>query len=317
MRSRRRVLISSVTRLAAVPALRWVAALSAQRRRRSLVLIYHRVTPRPRSVLDVVPSVSPSTLRAHLDALQEFAVIVPVGTLLSPDHDRLRIAITFDDDDVAHVDHALPVLTAAGVSATFFLSGRTLNHLPDYWWSHLERALVVHGVHAVATALGVSGGVSDIAAACEDPRVAERLSAIDVGPPRRQLSAADIADLVGAGMTIGFHTLHHHVLPTLPDEVMKAALTTGRDVLEGVVGRPIDSIAYPHGRANIRVARAAAASGYRAGFVTGGRAMSHTVDRFRIPRWEPGSLATAELRAEALLRLHAPVRSSHVTEPTW
>jgi peptidoglycan/xylan/chitin deacetylase (PgdA/CDA1 family) len=314
MPSRRDVLISGVTRLAAVPALRWVGAVSAQRRRRSLVLVYHRVTPRPRSVLDVVPSVSPSTLRAHLDALQEFAAIVPISTLLSsPDHDRLRIAITFDDDDVAHVEHALPVLRAAGVPATFFLSGRALNHLPDYWWSHLERALAAHGVDAVATALGVSGGVSEMAAACEDPRVAQRLSAMDAGPPSRQLGAADIADLVSGGMTIGFHTLHHHVLPTLPDEVLKTALTSGRDVLEAVAGRPVDAIAYPYGRASVRVARAAADSGYRAGFVTSGRAMSRTVDPFRIPRWEPGPVAPAQLRAEALLRLHAPVRS-HTTE---
>jgi peptidoglycan/xylan/chitin deacetylase (PgdA/CDA1 family) len=315
MRSRRDVLMSGMTRLAAVPALRWVGVVTAQRRHRSLVLVYHRVQPRPRSVLDVVPSVSPSTLRAHLDTLREFADIVPVSRLLSsPDRDRLRIAITFDDDDVAHVEHALPVLTAAGVSATFFLSGRALNHLPDYWWSHLERALAAHGVHAVATALGVTGDVSDIAAACEDPRVAERLSTMQVGPPSRQIGASDIADLVKAGMTIGFHTLDHRVLPTLPDECLKTALTRGRDVLEAITGRPIDLIAYPHGRASVRVARAAAASGYDAGFITGGRAMSRNVDRFRIPRWEPGPLATAQLSAEALLRLHAPVRSQ-VTEP--
>ena len=315
MRSRRDALISGATRLAAVPLLRWIGSVSAQRRCRSLVLVYHRVTMRPRSDVDVVPSVSPSTLRAHLDALQALATIVPVSTLLaSHDRDRLRIAITFDDDDVAHVDHALPVLTAAGVSATFFLSGRALNHLPDYWWSDLERALAVHGVHAVATALGVTGGVAEIAAACEDPRVAERLSIMNVGPPRRQLGASDIADLVRAGMTIGFHTLHHRVLPTLSDDGLKTALTIGRDALEAVAGRPIDYIAYPHGRANVRVVRAAAASGYRAGFVAGGRAMSRTADRLLIPRWEPGPIATAQLSAEALLRLHAPVRS-HATEP--
>jgi peptidoglycan/xylan/chitin deacetylase (PgdA/CDA1 family) len=294
--------------LAALPALRRLGAAVATMRHRSLVLIYHRVTSGPRSALEIVPVVSPSTLRAHLDTLQEFADVTSLDAVLSGEHTgRLRVAITFDDDDLSHVEHALPVLASAGVRATFFLSGRALHGLPDYWWAHLEQALMAHGVGAVAAALEVTGNISRIASACEDPRVAERLSRLAVAPSGRQLAAADIAQLTGADMTIGFHTLGHPVLCSLRPSALNDALTHGRARLEQAAGTAIHYVAYPHGRADARVALAAKTSGYRAGFIAGGRAVSRDVDPFLIPRWEPGQLTAAQLATEALLRLHAPV----------
>src|SRR5262249_13333011 len=93
---------------------------AAARRGRALVLIYHRIGERPSHV---VPVITPDVLAEQLDALASVADLVPLGALTEPRRgDRLRVALTFDDDDPAHVEIALPILTRAGVPATFFLS---------------------------------------------------------------------------------------------------------------------------------------------------------------------------------------------------
>jgi len=307
----RNAIIHAATYAAAVPLVRNAAAAGAHIRRRSLVLLYHRVRPHGRAAHDVVPTVATDTLRYHIDALRRFADVVSLDELVSPSgsgSDRVRVAITFDDDDVATVEHAVPELEASGVRATFFLSGRALNGLEDYWWVRLEHLLATQGIAAVRAALKVEGDIADIASACENPDVVQRLAAIARVPEHPQLGQGDIAALSRAGMLIGFHTLDHPVLTALDAAALDDALGRGRAVLEQASRQPVRDIAYPHGRADTRVARAAAASGYRAGFVTGGRAVSPGVNRWLIPRWEPGPLPAPQLTAEALLRLHGRAR---------
>ena len=304
----RNVIVRAATYAAAVPLIRDSAAAGAHIRGRSLVLLYHRVRPHGRAAHDVVPTVATDTLRCHIEALRRLADVVSLDELVSgSDSGRVRVAITFDDDDFATVEHALPVLEAAGVRATFFLSGRALNGLDDYWWVRLEHLLAAQGIAAVRAALKVTGDVADIASACENPEVVQRLTAIAGVPEKPQLGPTEIAGLSRAGMTIGFHTVEHLVLTALAPAALEDALGRGRAALEQASHQPVRYIAYPHGRADARVARAAAASGYRAGFVTGGRAVSPGVNPWLIPRWEPGPLPATQLTAEALLRLHARV----------
>ena len=304
----RNALVHAATYAAAVPLVRDAAAAGAHIRRRSLVLLYHRVRPRGRATHDVVPTVATDTFRRHLEALQRFADVVSLDELMSgSDANRLRAAITFDDDDVATVEHALPVLESSGVRATFFLSGRALNGLDDYWWVRLEHLLATQGIAAARAALKVGGDIADIASACENPEVVQRLTAIAYIREQPQLGQTEIARLSRAGMTIGFHTLEHLVLTALGPVALQDALSRGRAALEQASHQPVRYIAYPHGRADTRVASAAAASGYRAGFVTGGRAVSPAVNPWLIPRWEPGPLPPTQLTGEALLRLHARV----------
>jgi peptidoglycan/xylan/chitin deacetylase (PgdA/CDA1 family) len=304
----RKAIVRSASYAAAVPLIRNAAAASAHIRGRSLVLLYHRVRPQGRAAHKVVPTVATNTLRCHIEALRRFADVVSLDELLSGSgSDRLRVAITFDDDDLATVEHAVPVLEATDVRATFFLSGRGLNGLDDYWWVRLEHLLATQGIAAVRAALKVGGDIADIAKACENSEVVRRLTAITGVPERPQLRSTEIAGLSQAGMTIGFHTLEHLVLTELGPAALEDALSRGRAALEQASNQPVRYIAYPHGRADTRVARAAAASGYRAGFMTGGRAVSPAVNPWLIPRWEPGSLPATQLTAEALLRLHARV----------
>jgi peptidoglycan/xylan/chitin deacetylase (PgdA/CDA1 family) len=273
-------------------------------RGRDLVLLYHRVSGRPSSV---VPTITPERMARQLEALAGVMTFVAAEELSrAPEAAAPRIAVTFDDDDRAHVDTALPVLQRLNLRATFFVSGRALHGLAHNWWVLLEEAIAAHGAAEVGRRLGIAGGPQELARACEEPDVAARLYAMAPNSTIAPLSAGDIRSLAEAGMTIGFHTLHHPVLPSLADAVLETALTDGRDRLEQAAGSPVTTLSYPHGRTDRRVARAAERSGYRAAFATGGRAVSRTVDRFRIPRWEPGPLDARGVVAEAIVRLHGP-----------
>ena len=109
-------------------------------------------------------------------------------------------------------------------------------------------------------------------------------------------------------MTVGFHTLRHHVMPLLDDTGLARALTEGRAVLEEVVGRTIDLFAYPHGRADARVAAATRAAGFAAAFTGVGDAMSQHRNRYLLSRWEPGAAPAEEMLAKAAYRLLRPAQ---------
>jgi peptidoglycan/xylan/chitin deacetylase (PgdA/CDA1 family) len=70
--------------------------------------------------------------------------------------------------------------------------------------------------------------------------------------------------LVETGWEIGSHTVTHALLPQLGDEALERELVDSRRTLERRLGRA-ETIAYPYGLADERVAVAAQAAGYIAG----------------------------------------------------
>lgn len=277
-----------------------------------MVLVYHRLSSDPVYGVSVVPSMDVATFEAHLAALVRVADVVPLARLV--DHDagprrrtaRPQVAVTFDDDAASHVRLALPALARAGVPATFFLSGRRLAGLRGYWFEALEQALEAVGLPTVARLLDLTvDSVPALATACEAvPERLERLTPWTPDVTAGGLTAADLRTLVGAGHTVGFHTLHHPVLPTLDDHALTSALHDGRAALARATGQALRWLAYPHGRADGRVAAAAAAAGFAAAFVTGGRPLAPGAPRHQLGRWDPGPRPPEALVDGLTLRLH-------------
>jgi hypothetical protein len=69
----------------------------------------------------------------------------------------------------------------------------------------------------------------------------------------------------------------------------------------------MEFLAYPHGRADRRVAEHARTAGYRAAFATGGRPVGARSDPFLLGRWEAGPLRDDEFLAHLTLRLNYPL----------
>jgi peptidoglycan/xylan/chitin deacetylase (PgdA/CDA1 family) len=230
--------------------------------------------------------------------------VVPAAELLHATRSRRRgerfpVAITFDDDLASQVRHALPALRQTGLSATFFLTGASLDEPHSFWWENLQRAIddeligperLPH-VDAGAALKRSPRAILDLAGAIVKlPReqrddVAAVLQEV-AGPSAADdgLRAHDVRALSDAGCTVGFHTLRHDALPGLSDVELELALLDGRDALAAAAAAPVDLLAYPHGKADERVVEAARAAGFTLGFTTARGAVAAETDPFRIPR---------------------------------
>lgn len=294
------ILHSRFTRRA---ALRMAAACN-----RALIIVFHRVDRGGQSAHEFVPSLPAALFRWQLQALAAIGEIVPLARLLEmPPASTPRFALTFDDDDVRHVNNALPILDEAGATATFFLSGRELHGLPPYWWTLVEHSLRIRGFEATQRLLGLPGRTpEELAFALECSPRAEQIVETLGGADEPLMTAADVQTLARAGMTIGFHTLHHPIVSRLSGPELDTAMTLGRHDLESAAGVPVDLFAYPFGRANAAAAAAAERAGFRAAFATGGRPVTPRSDPFMLARWEPGTLHGDAFVAAVALRLLRP-----------
>jgi len=143
---------------------------------------------------------------------------------------RLPVAITFDDDDAGYVSCALEVLDGAGVRATFFLNGASLDSPRWFWWEYLQaawdRGLVDDALLARLPAARPGGGrslraIGDAISKLPPNEIARAQDALadrlGEDPPTARMGPDDVRRLVAAGHEIGFHTREHPFLPVLDD----------------------------------------------------------------------------------------------------
>jgi peptidoglycan/xylan/chitin deacetylase (PgdA/CDA1 family) len=286
----------------------WLARLSAARA--GVSLVYHRVggaepADPARQILASIPS---DVFAAQLRHLSRHYRVVAAGDLLDAVRHRRRgqrfpIAITFDDDLSSHLRDAAPALQNAGVTATFFLGGTSLQEAQPFWWEDLQHAVDARLVTTIphvpdddvrAALERVPKAIFRVAASIERLEPAQRDEAAAalreaVGSVNGEpgLRADDVRALVDAGFEVGFHTLRHDALPALPDDELGSALRDGREELEAAAGRSPDVISYPYGKADERVAAAARAAGFRFGFTTKRDPVTPETDPLLVPRIPP------------------------------
>jgi peptidoglycan/xylan/chitin deacetylase (PgdA/CDA1 family) len=306
-----RVLSPASLRLLAKRALR-VSAVGevvrtiAAARGRSLVLVYHRVAAGEPADPEVVPSVPVGLFQRQLDALAEVGYIEPLDAVLQDRdrHAKPMFALTFDDDYLTQVEQALPVLQALALPATFFLSGRALHGLGSYWFEVLERLVAVGSVDQVSRMLHLRGGGLDaLITACENDPSLQRIVEAEGSEAPLHLDRSNIQALSDAGMSVGFHTLHHEILTHLGDDELDAALTVGRGRLERIIGRPLSHFAYPHGKADARTAGKVRDAGYEAAWTGRPQPVHRRDDRYLLGRWEPGRLDVDDFLVGVAIRL--------------
>ena len=313
MTSVRRRVATTLLRSATIN--RAVRALARFRRHR-LVLVYHRLGPSAPSGCEIVPSVPVDLFRAQLQALGELYDLVTLDDILFEDRSqgeavsrrgRAAIAVTFDDDLPSHAEHALPVLRELGVPAAFFLSGRALHGLGPYWFQQLEALLVAHGERRAAALLHLSGRrAGEMVLACvANAHLRRRVRDLSAGLPAPRILERDaITALSTGGMTIGFHTVEHDVLPELRGNDLDHAVSRGREDLAIAAGAGVHYFAYPYGKADTRAAAAVCRAGFKAAFTGSPQPVRDGVDRHRLGRWEPGPLDIDELLVNVAVRLH-------------
>ena len=283
----------------------WALRLTA--RRAGVAVVYHGLAAEsgnPRSEL-VAPH-GAALFEAEMRHLARRYRVVDATELPQAVAERRRgepfpVAVTLDDDLSSHVEHALHALHRTGVTATFFLTGASLDGPTSFWWERLQRVIdadrsrvqaLLAEFGAPTSATGRPSSISELARHVEnlgpEARDAFAESLPDVSDPiDAGLRADDVRTLVEAGMTVGFHTRRHHPLPTLDDRALAAAFTEGRSDLEEVFGGTLTIVGYPHGRADERVAAAARRAGFEVGYTGSGRAVRAGDDTLLLGRIDP------------------------------
>jgi peptidoglycan/xylan/chitin deacetylase (PgdA/CDA1 family) len=253
---------------------------------------------------ELVPSLGIDLFEEQLDYLRRTCRIVPPSQLLDAvadqrRTDRLPVAITFDDDLQSHVEVAVPVLGRAGVPAAFFVCGSSCS----FWWENLQafvdqpdaEPLRVAALPELDLASAVHRTPFALARAAELIERLPRERRDAVASELRQRAArpttfgpTELEALVHNGHEIGFHTRHHYLLTTLDDSELATAMNEGRDEIEAIVEKPLRMLAYPHGKADARVARAARAAGFEIAFTAANQPVipgtnPHLIGRVEIP----------------------------------
>jgi peptidoglycan/xylan/chitin deacetylase (PgdA/CDA1 family) len=280
-----------------------VMFLRLSARRVGVVLLYHAVAERRGDPEHEI--VAPHEARVFERQLRHLAAwyrVVDAREILTAVSARRRggrfpVAVTFDDDLPSHARFALPALERAGVPATFFLCGASLDAPFEFWWERLQRVLDSGGADVRGTMHGQVEGFKRLTPGEREAATAE----LDAGPVPSDagMRAGDVRAVVDAGMRIGFHTRGHDPLPGLDEPALARALRAGRAELEAL-GGPIDTIAYPHGAHDGRVRAAALAAGFRLGFSASGSRVSPETEPLAVPRIVPSHRSAGHLAVRLL-----------------
>lgn len=212
---------------------------------RPLILAFHAVSSSWRSGLVV----SERSLESQVSFLRRRGY---VGlTFAESEHRRAAgalpeksVVVTFDDG-LASVVRAKPILDSVGFPATIFLIKRFME--------------------------------------AGDPPYSD--SVLDSGPASelRPIDWRAVEMLVEGGWEVGSHTASHPLLPNLANDELMVELESSRAWIAERLGK-CETLAYPYGRADERVASAAEKAGYLAACTLTG---AHLVDEpYRRPRLE-------------------------------
>jgi peptidoglycan/xylan/chitin deacetylase (PgdA/CDA1 family) len=276
---------------------------------RALVLGYHRVASR--SGPDVHRLCTPpAVFAAHLAMLRSRFDVLPLDELLARAGEetlpRDAVALTLDDGYRDALEGAVPLLAAASVPATLFVS--TEDGGGPYWWDMLAALLLESDALPASLRLTLAGEVLELATHDAQARrsahdrlhvqlvhapLAVRSHVLDqVAREARwmptlpsRLRADEVEALARRpGLTVGSHGVHHLALAHVEEDAAWRELVESRRRLERILGAPPASIAYAYGDVDRRVADLAAAAGYAWGLTCNPGTAERGLDPLRMPR---------------------------------
>jgi peptidoglycan/xylan/chitin deacetylase (PgdA/CDA1 family) len=192
-----------------------------------LVLCYHAVSPTWSAPLSVTPEALASQLGVLVRRGWRGATFR--DAVIDPPA-RRTLAVTFDDAFLSVLERAYPILADLGVPGTVFVPTAFSTQRQHLSWAGIDR-----------------------------------WSRTPDSSELQCMSWDDLGRLVDSGWEIGSHTRTHPRLTQLDGAALGAELGESRRECIERLGGPCDSIAYPYGDVDERVAQQAAAAGYLCG----------------------------------------------------
>lgn len=262
------------------------------------ILLYHRVIHDPVDPLKV--SVDPQTFESHIEALRNSFEIVPLQQLLTA-KGRDQVAITFDDGYYDLFEHAIPLLRALRVPATFFLITGYLLNEKAFWWERLRHQVL----SSRATARPPRHRLARFKYTFRRMRrlplssIEKALSVEETFPAdsRRSMTKTELLDLASTPhFSFGSHSVWHQRLSRINEKAQKSEVHDSKWQLEAILSEPVRYFAYPYGdRASFTpiVESLVEKAGYDYAFVN--FVDDGAWNRFRIPRLSVGKWSSKAL----------------------
>ena len=259
---------------------------------------------------------------AFISQLQKFKEI---GHFLRPDEllqserwhpDKLNILLTFDDGYANNYALAFPLLQKFDIPALFFVSTWNISSGEVFWFDRVVCAiqenrltdldLQPQGLRRYRLPLmDDSRRWDSIQTILEDlksignashPTVQAALDRLDPGGGSscgencyQPLDEANILEMHRSGLCFfGSHSHRHDILTLLGAEDLQHNLAVSRQVLENLLGVPIEHISYPNGNVDARVSDACKETGYRFGYLTLPGEVLPDLDPLHVPRFLVG-----------------------------
>jgi peptidoglycan/xylan/chitin deacetylase (PgdA/CDA1 family) len=316
------------------------AALVARRaaRHRLVVLCYHDV--RADDDFSSWLRVSVSTFRAHLAALASLGRFVSPAALEADStwsESGWRFLITFDDGYLNNLTMALPVLEEFSAPALFFVSTGHLVSGEPFWFDRLVtriqsarlRRLDLSRFGLRLYTFAADDGAErwdDIDAVLSDvkrlgnpghPEVDRLLAHMDAeygnmaataDARLRPLRPEELRTMAKSPVVhVGSHGHRHEILTRLDERSLDVALTRSKTILEDLLDRPVNAIAYPNGDSDRRVSEACARAGYRHGYAARAGLVGSESDVWQLPRiliggYDSASVVTRRIHEVACRR---------------
>ena len=305
-------------------------ALPATRANRLMILIYHRVHPRPDPMFP--GEVDAGRFSEQMGMLARYCRPLPLAEAVAGlKAGRLpprAVCVTFDDGYADNATQALPILVRHGVPATFFVAPGFLDGGRMWNDSIIETvrrapagplALQEFGLDTVMLADDATRGeaAGRILKAIKHRPFEERQRLVSrfcdrVGrrlPDDLMMTSSQVREMANAGMEIGAHTMTHPILRTLPDESARSEIARSRQALEGIVGQPVRLFAYPNGRPGEDYTRrdrdVVESLGFDAALSTTWGAASRDSDLYQLPRFTPWDQASPRWFGRLMLAFRA------------
>jgi peptidoglycan/xylan/chitin deacetylase (PgdA/CDA1 family) len=230
--------------------------------------------------------------------------------------ERPLLAISFDDGALDNYEHARPVLSKLGLTATFYIPVKNVEEQRAPWHDRVGFALL-RSVAAVRKPrssdfdrLLLPFGASVRAFGALLPEDALRLAGEGViaakrlGAEQREASLAELEAALGgdavpefarmmtwdqiralqrAGHEIGSHSRTHPLLPELSGDRVREEIELSRRELSSAIGAEVRSFCYPNGSYDARALKAVEAAGYECA-VTTNWGLNRKQSRFELSR---------------------------------
>jgi peptidoglycan/xylan/chitin deacetylase (PgdA/CDA1 family) len=295
-------------------AVRWAGSIvspTGRGGRGLLILIYHRVLATPDPLRS--RTVNAADFTAQMDLIASCFNVLPLSEALERLESRSlparALSVTFDDGYADNLTVAAPIMRERGVRPTVFVAT-----------GYLDGGLMFNdSITEAVRAAPARMDLSDLGLGLlELPDVLARRAAIrrlieelkyrpaderralateifrraGATPPRDlMLSTAQLRALRDAGVDIGAHTATHPILTRLSPEAAREDIACSRQVLEGILGDPVQLFAYPNGRPgedyDARHVAMARELGFSAALSTAWGAAHAGCDRYQVPRVAP------------------------------